>query len=571
MNKLLLLGALLLSTNLLANNKTDINKLGQAVDEVNQYLSYNQESFNNFCPGVDLVISCGNYQCEKDSGENVDNCPSDCKENVTVRSYNNIILCSDYIESQIPHTTQEVADLVLKAISKGVSVKPIGASHSATELMCSEGMLVSMSQFNKVIGLKKITKPNGLKIDVVETQAGVTVYELSQWLHERNMALDGLPHMGFRDVTIAGSMATGSHGSTPHHSGVISNIVEAVEIVDGKGNIRYFERSSTTPNIFKALSAGLGLTGITTSVKLRVQPQFNLAVTTSYHAEEEIITNGVLNTVKDCDYGQLNWFPGTQKFMKTCGVKTSQAPHKEAHNELLSPVFPKFIVNPFKKVLQMGACSNFLMCLTERVRWWMFKINPPMLYENKRGKRVNSKFVIGPSHRMVSSHLTKDQNGFFQMDWEIAVPASRAQDAFHAIKKHLDENNTCLPLVGVFIRFAPSESQTLMAHTYSDGNEWKENETAVFFEIPVYVPVGFTQEEFDKYEKQYVEFTKMLIEKYSGRPHWGKNRQWAFDLALKVGAYRDSLPKFQQAITELDPHGTFSNRFSDQLGIKYSK
>ncbi len=518
------------------------------------------------CPGVNLVVSCGNLICEPHKNESTLNCPADCLQNVTVRSYNNIVLCQGYNEVQIAYSTQEVADLVKRAVMENKNVRAIGASHSATETMCAKGMLIPMDKFKTIIGIEEL---NGRK--VVHTQAGVTIFEISEWLEERGYALDGLPHMGFRDVTIGGSMATGSHGSTAKHHGVISNIVEAIQVVDGQGEIHNYNKAQTNSTIFKGLSASLGLLGIVTEVKLRIQPKFNLGVAVTYHTQSEILKNGLINSIKDCDYGHFNWFPGIQKVMKTCGKKTTEEETPGANNELLSPQIPDFVVNPFKKVLQYGACYSDLMCMLEQVRWFQNKLQPPLVVTDENGKKKFKHYLVGPAHRMASSHLTKNQQGFFQMDWEIAVPASRAEEAFKAISKHIEENATCLPLVGVFIRFAPSEDETLIAHTVSTGGDWKKGETAVFFEMPVYIPIGFDQETFKQYEKQYVDFARMLISQYSGRPHWGKNRQWTFDMIVDKKAYGKNLDLFQEAINQLDPKGTFANDFGKGLGFQWKQ
>jgi hypothetical protein len=544
---------------LLALNVSFASEYEAAITETNNYLEYHQDKLLR-CPGTKLVVSCGNLACQPYLGETIENCPADCTQNVGVRSYNNITLCTDYDESQIPHTATEVADIVKMAISKGKKVRAIGASHSATDVMCSEGVLVPMEKLNQVIGIRKA---NGVMI--VDTQPGITVFALSEWLYKKGYALEGLPHMGFRDVTVGGAMATGSHGSTTKHAGVISNIVEAVEVIDGTGSKKVIDATSDRDTL-RAHRASLGLLGIMTKVSLRIQKSFNLDVRISYHHEKEILQKGLINSVKDCDYGQLNWFPGMKKYMKTCGTKTNLKAHAGAHNELLKPKVPKFLVNPFKKVLQYGACNNKVMCLVEKVRWLQFKLQPPVVRKVKK-KSKNRHRVIGPAHRMVSSHLIKEQDGFFQMDWEIAVPQSRAQEALLAIKEHVNKNKTCLPLVGVFIRFAPIDDATLMAHTHADNGDWKKGDVAVFFEMPVYVPVGLSREAFREYERPYVEFAQMLIENYSGRPHFGKNRQWTFDLMTSLGSERENRNAFKSVLNRFDPNGIFRNQFATKLGF----
>lgn len=560
MRNTVLISFLILSFNIFA--MSDSENLQNALDEANNYLNYHQQSIIGSCPGVSLVKTCGNKICEAFNNESIENCPSDCKENITVRSYNNITLCDEYIQTQIPHNAKEVQDIIRLANFRGVNVKAIGASHSATDIMCSNGILIPTMQMNNVLGIKKVNENL-----VVETEPGITVFELSKWLDKKGYALHGLPHMGFRDVTIGGSMATSSHGSTPTHTGVISSIIEGVEFVDGLGEIRNLTRDDSDE--FKALSANLGLLGIVTKVQLKIQKSFNLAVRVTHHHESEILNNenGILEIVKDCDYGQLNWFPGVRKFARTCGKKTTNTPHAWADNILLKPKTPNFIVSPFKQVLQLGTCNNRLMGLVERVRYWMFKLNPPFVRKKRfRRSPKNSSFVIGKSYRMVSSHLTKAQDGLFQMDWELAVPASKAQAALKAIREHMNKNNTKLPLVGVFVRYAPSEDKTLMAYTVSDGDAWKNGETAVFFEMPVFIPVGFSDKKFEEYERQFSEFARMLIDKFSARPHWGKNRDWVFKYAKDAGAY-PYISRFRKVRMKFDPNNIFANDYGRVLGI----
>lgn len=512
------------------------------------------------CPGLDLVKTCGNLTCEENKGETETNCPADCKKNVTVRSYNNLTLCSDYTETQVPHTIEQAQDIVRQAIHLGKKVRPIGASHSATEILCSQGLVLPMEKLNKVIGLKNF---HGKQ--VVEAQAGITVYALSEWLHKRGLALSGLPHMGFRDVTIGGAIATSSHGSSLKHSAVISNLIEKIEFIDGLGEIQTRDRYSGNKKEFQALTTHLGLLGVITKISFPVQRQFNLKVNVSLHPQKKMVEEGLINQVKDCDYGQINWFPGSEKFALTCGKKTDEKAHIGAHNKLLDPPVPGFFVKPVKQLLQQASCDNRLMCALEKARVLQFKYQPPFVKKNKFDLEVSANNVVGPSHRMVSSHITDQQKGFFQMDWEIAVPGTKAQEALHALIEHTKKNETCLPLVGVFIRFAQSQAASLMAYTHADQNSWQESGPVVFFEMPVYIPVGFNEAEFSAYEKQYQEFVTMLIKKFDGRPHWGKNKEWTIDLGLKQGAFQKNINQFYSVMKKLDPNGVFENYFAPKI------
>lgn len=551
---------LLLSLNLFANIEPIIDP---SINQINEILNQYDSQKASLCPGFQIVKSCGNWKCEEELGENLNTCPSDCIK-APVRSYNQITLCKDVQKIFRPHNYDEVKAAILYAQENNLRVRVIGQMHSATDILCNSGVVITTENLNKIYGIEKFEG-----VETVRTDAGVIIYDLADWLHEKNKSL-GFPLMGFRGVSMAGASATGSHGSSPKHTAIISNTIASMKVMDFEGKITEYSEKTTETNKWKALKASLGMLGVILEMRFKIQPQFNLDVAITYHEDTKLLEDkGIIEIVKECDYGQLNWFPGVGKFVKTCGVKTSQAADPGATNSLLDPMVPNFFVKPVKQILQLGACNKGVACLMEKARWAMMKSQPPLLKLNDKGKLKPAHRVVGPSHRMISSRLTEHQNGFFQMDWEIVVPASQAQTALYRIYDHLKKNKVCLPLVGVFIRYAPAEDQTLIAHTVAQG-EFAKNEPAVFMEIPVYLPTAFSKEKMDEYEKPYVEFAKFLIEEFHGRPHWGKNRQWSFDLQKQLNGYGDNMTKFKEIVSELDPYGTFANKFGAAMGLEWN-
>lgn len=62
------------------------------------------------------------------------------------------------------------------------------------------------------------------------------------------------------------------------------------------------------------------------------------------------------------------------------------------------------------------------------------------------------------------------------------------------------------------------------------------------------------------------EVEQIAVFKYGGLPHWGKNRNVAFNQAFRKYRNRES---FLKVMREYDPHGLFSNEWTDQiLGLK---
>ena len=59
----------------------------------------------------------------------------------------------------------------------------------------------------------------------------------------------------------------------------------------------------------------------------------------------------------------------------------------------------------------------------------------------------------------------------------------------------------------------------------------------------------------------------LIIEKFHGRAHWGKNEDWIFQSENQLGNFGDKFDRFRKVVKQLDPNGVFSNEFSKNLGL----
>ena len=537
-----------------ASTYSDKEIYQRLLDTTNQKLSTVRAE--TVCPGETLTLSCGNHNCEPELGENELTCPSDCLS-TPIRSYNAQTFCTEMKAVYTPETQEEVIQRVQEAVAQKLHIRAVGRMHSTNSQLCSDGIIISTEKLNHILGIE--STPNG---EVVVVEPGVTLGNLSEWLHTKDRAL-GYGLIGFRGVTVGGVTATGSHGSSAKHSAVFASSIDEISMIGPKGVRVDYSSRNTPPQIMRALRASLGTLGVAVQYKLKIQKQFNLHVQVGFESEDRIFQKeGLINTVSQCDFGEIVWFPHSKKIMRLCGQETLQRADRDATNVLLTPPVPKFTVDPYKLVLHYGACSSTLNCLLEDLRFATFTLFPPYKKTSFFGTPVYSNNLVGPSHRMITSNLTSAREGVNQRDWEVAVPLSKAQDALATVYSHLSENRICLPLLGVFIRFAPTEESTLIA-TNVVGGEFKAGEPSVLIEIPAYTPTGFPPESLHEYEKKYETLTQLLVEKYQGRAHWGKNSNPVFKLQKDLGLYKDQIKAFKEVVSELDPDGVFSNSFSE--------
>ncbi|MFY0539522.1 D-arabinono-1,4-lactone oxidase [Nannocystis pusilla] len=309
-----------------------------------------------------------------------------------------------------------------------------------------------------------------------------------------------------------------------------------------------------------------------TKLRLRIEPTFNLDVEITYHSDLALgLEDGPLDLVRKCDYGQLNWFPGQRRVVKTCGIKTDLPRQTGATNRLLQPDFSEWISGPAERALQHGSCRTSFNCVIERVRYRQF-LNTPHIYRKMEPNAPDRSFhnVVGAGNRMMSSEFTEVQDGVMQYDFEFAIPAQKAAAAFAAARKHFDAEDLCFPLVGIFIRFSRVDDEAWLAHT-STSDEFHTGDVAVFMEMPIYIPAGFTPERTEAHLRPYKAWVKRLITEFGARPHWGKNDTWVFDLQDPDRAYGARWDVFRSTIATLDPGGLFMNSWLKERGFGREK
>ncbi len=102
----------------------------------------------------------------------------------------------------------------------------------------------------------------------VRASAGTSLHDLMRFLIPRGLFVPVTP--GTRYVTLGGAVAADVHGKNHHRVGSIGSHVESIELVGGDGVTRTLGPQAD-PELFWATVGGMGLTGVITSVTLRLQ------------------------------------------------------------------------------------------------------------------------------------------------------------------------------------------------------------------------------------------------------------------------------------------------------------
>lgn len=541
----------------------DIGDYYDAVDQVNKHLAYAGNPHHSLaCEGTKLALSCGDGVCRPEEGENAINCPADCLDS-PVKSYDDSIVCSAVQEYYEPNSISQVQQIIRHAAYAGLSVRVVGSRHSTNDHYCNDGIAISTKNLNRIVGILRET--DGSESVVVEP--GVKMGELASWLHLKKRSL-GYAQLGFRLATVGGAVANAAHGSSPKHTAIISNIVRAITLIDDRGNIREVNENRGPNDDLRSARAHLGLLGPVVRIKLKIVPQFRLRVQVTEDDDNTLLgPTGVFGLVKGCDFALINWFPNTNRFIKTCGMQTTLLPDAQAEQTLLTPPIPPSLSQPFKVALHYGMCYEPLNEALEELRYLQLLWIPPFQKANELGELTSTTNAVGYSHMMMSSSLIQTDNKFFTDDWELAVPFSKAQNALRAVSEYAAHSGMRLPLIGLFLRFAPSDDLALLAHTTSLG-AFKKGEPVLFIEFPTPSPVGFSTRMTNAINAIYENLATMLMLDFDARPHWGKNKNFVYDLQNQLQVYGDNFKRFQKVKDKFDPSGMFMTPFGINAGFR---
>lgn len=157
-----------------------------------------------------------------------------------------------------PTSIDEVQGLVAGA----TRIKPLGSRHSFNSVADTSGTHVSLDQMPRQITVHD---------SIARIPAALTYAEAGAALMEQGWAfhnLASLPH-----ITVAGSVATGTHGSGDR-LGTLASAVVGLEMVLPDGELVTW---TTADEFFPGTVVALGALGVVVAVHVRVEPHYEMA------------------------------------------------------------------------------------------------------------------------------------------------------------------------------------------------------------------------------------------------------------------------------------------------------
>jgi len=411
-----------------------------------------------------------------------------------------------------PGSEAELADLVKQAAAAGRRVKAVGAGHSFTSIACTDGVLVDLDGYGRVLG-------HDPRTGRVTVEAGISLHRLSDELDARGLALENMGDIDRQSV--AGATQTATHGTGLRFRNLSSQIV-ALRLVTGDGTVVEAtgpEDGNENPDVFAAARVGLGALGVLSTVTLRCVPAFRL-----HAVEEPVPVDEVLADLDDLvaahDHYEFYWVPHTRWALTKRNRRTDEAAR------------PRPKVREWVDDMVLNNYAFGVLCRAGR---WRPSLIPRLAKIIPNTGRLD---YVDRSDRVFTSPRTVR---FYEMEY--AIPREALPEALGRVRRLVDE-------IGMQISFpvevrvvAPDDIPLSTAYGRETG----------YIAVHVYKGTPYDA---------YFSGVERIMDSYGGRPHWGKMHfQRAETLAPRYPRWDD----FQAVRARLDPEGRFANPYLDRV------
>lgn len=408
----------------------------------------------------------------------------------------------------LPKNESELVAIVNYARAAHQHVKVVGHGHSFTDIAVTDGHIVSLENYNKVLNIDPVAHE-------ITVQSGIQLSALNEQLDRNGYAMPNLGDIAYQSV--AGALSTSTHGTGVLLTGLAGQVV-GFRLITADGSIFDCSRSENE-ELFHVGRVSLGALGIISTVTLRVVPAFYL------HAVEEPIRLDHLlehldEFVDSNDHFEFFWVP-----------HTGWALTKRNNRTEMQADPPQRIQTWWNKTVMENYAFG-VVCWVGRLFPALIPRLAKALPSSGRTEYVNKSFKIFASKRIVK---------FYEMEY--AIPRSQLKDALNRIRAMVDTRGFKLNFP-VEVRFTAADDIPLST---ASGRESAY--------IAVHIFKGMRYEDF-------FQEVEAIMSEYEGRPHWGKLH---FQTLKTLSARYPELQRFADVRNRLDPEGVFTNDYLSRV------
>lgn len=407
-----------------------------------------------------------------------------------------------------PGSEDEIVQLVKEAGDADHRVKVVGAGHSFTSIACTDGVLVELGDYGRLLD-------HDATANTVTVEAGVPLHRLCDELDAIGLALQ---NMGDIDrQTIAGATQTATHGTGLRFGNLSSQIV-GLRLVTADGSVLDCS-ADRNPEVFAAARVGLGALGVLSTVTLQCVPAFRVHAVEEPQPIDEVLAD-LDELVEAHDHFELFWVPHTRWALTKRNRRTDE------------PAQPRGRAKQWVDDIAITNLAFGAMCRIGR-RW-------PTLIP-RLAKMVPSSGRVEYTDRsdrvFTSPRLVK----FWEMEY--AIPRPALPEALNRVRSLVAALGTPLSFP-VEVRVTAGDDIPLST---AHGRE------TAYIAVHVYRGTPYDA---------YFSGVERIMDDYGGRPHWGKMH---FQSHETLASRYPRWDEFQKVRAALDPSGRFANPYLDRV------
>ncbi|KAF3973376.1 hypothetical protein CMV_003201 [Castanea mollissima] len=474
-------------------------------------------------------------------------------------------------EVAYPSTEEELISIVAKATENKRKMKVATRySHSIPKLVCpdgEDGLLISTKYLNHVLKIDAEAK-------TITVESGVTLKQLINEAAKAELVLPYAPY--WWGLTIGGLLSTGAHGSTLRDKGsAVHDYLTELRIIspggaeDGYARVRELKDGDQD---FNAAKVSLGVLGVISQVTLKLQPMFKRSITYLTKNDSDL-GDMVTSFGNEHEFADITWYPSQRKAV----YRIDDRDYTNAHGNGLYDFTPfratasveLGIIRTTEEV-QESLSDAAGKCLGAETVILALETTAYGLTNN--GILFTGYPVIGYHNRLQASGACLDSHdnelitacawdprvkGEFFHQSTFSVGLSVAKSFIQDVQKLIELEPKAMCGVelynGILMRYVKASSAYL-----------GKQEDAIDFDITYYRSKDPLTPRL--FEDILEEVEQLALFKYGALPHWGKNRNIAFDGVIYK--YKNA-KKFLKVKKVYDPFGLFSSEWTDQvLGLK---
>jgi FAD-linked oxidoreductase len=410
-----------------------------------------------------------------------------------------------YPQGRISPATENELVSYLKSTSG--SIRPVGAGHSFTPLVPTDGDIIVADQFTGLIShdSNKMTATFG---------AGTRLADMGAALQRVGQAFFNLPDIDRQ--TLAGATATATHGTGINFQ-CLSGYITHLRLITPQGEKLDIDEESN-PALFKAACVSIGALGVITQITLKNRSPYRLKQRSWVEKTDDVLNNFDKHAAS---YRHFEILPLTHSDYSF--VLSTDETEEPINNPPPSP----------EEEAAMGAA----------MRSWM-EIPPGdrRPYINGLAEQIQPSEKVDESYKILTNIRS---NRFNEMEY--AVPLDAGADCLREILNTIRDKkiDVVFPLEYRYV----SRDDTLLS--MSSGHE-------------DHAAISVHRVASEDY-RPYFDLIEPIFWKYGGRPHWGKIHTLAEpELAKLYPGFKE----FQSIRKQLDPNGRMLN---DHLRILFGE